>query len=457
MQTAVTTETSAAGRAWAGEALVVGMGRTGLSCARYLHGKGYRVRAVDSRRHPPMEAALRARLPEVALTSGALQPDAVADIDLCVVSPGVSPHDALVREARQRGIDVVGDVELFARATAAPVVAITGSNGKSTVTTLVGEMLRSAGLDVAVGGNIGVPVLDLLSEPTPAVYVLELSSFQLETTASLRPLAATVLNVSSDHMDRYTDLEAYARAKGRIFSSCATAVVNRDDARAAALAHGAPHVVSVGLGTPPGASDYGLELSGGSEWLVRGNERIVATCDLALAGRHNVFNALAACALAQTLGVGPEAMAAPLMRFSGLPHRAEVLGSWGGVRWVNDSKGTNVGATVAAISGTGTPVVLIAGGLGKGADFSPLRPVVERHVRAVVLFGRDAPLLEDVLAGTRPTRRAATLPQAVAVAAKLAQSGDTVLFSPACASFDMFDNFEHRGEVFRAAVREHHR
>ena len=222
MQTAVTTETTAAGRAWAGEALVVGMGRTGLSCARYLHEKGYRVRAVDSRRHPPMEAALRARLPEVALTSGSLEPDAVAGIDLCVVSPGVSPHDALVCEARQRGIDVVGDVELFARATAAPVVAITGSNGKSTVTTLVGEMLRSAGLDVAVGGNIGVPVLDLLSEPTPAVYVLELSSFQLETTASLRPLAATVLNVSSDHMDRYADLEAYARAKGRIFSNCGT-------------------------------------------------------------------------------------------------------------------------------------------------------------------------------------------------------------------------------------------
>ncbi len=438
------------------QALIVGLGRTGLSCARYLADQGYAVRVVDSRAAPPMEAALRASLPDVSLTRGGFDPELANDVDLLAVSPGVSLDEAVVRRARERGIDVVGDVELFARVVTAPVIAVTGSNGKSTVTTLVGELCRHSGRETLVGGNIGVPVLDLARDPAPQLYVLELSSFQLETTFSLRPQAAAVLNISADHMDRYADLDEYARAKGRIFRGAQTVVANRDDPRVIAMAQALPGLVSFGLDRPPRECDYGIEHDGEELLLVRGATPFANARRLGLSGRHNVANVLAAAALVEAAGVSLATVNEVAERFTGLPHRCETLGLWDGVRWINDSKGTNVGATLAAVEGLRSPVVLIAGGVGKGADFSALRPALTRHGRAVVLIGRDAALIEEALGAGVNTVRAASLSQAVKLAAGLARPGDTVMLSPACASFDMFADYRERGEAFRRAVTEYH-
>jgi UDP-N-acetylmuramoylalanine--D-glutamate ligase len=382
----------------------------------------------------------------------------------------VSLKEAPIARAIARGVEPVGDIELFARAVQAPVLAITGANGKSTVTALTGALCAAGGFRTLVGGNIGTPALDLLREPVPDVYVLELSSFQLETTWSLNARAATVLNITPDHMDRYETLEEYAAAKARVFRGNGTMVLNADDARVRGMAASGRRVVHFGLGEPLAAGDYGVRRHAGDdsrdgggraasgtvaeEWLARGTELLLPAREVPLPGRHNLANALAALALAETVGVASAAACAAIRRFRGLPHRTELVGEKDGVRWINDSKGTNVGATVAALNGMTAPTVLIAGGDGKGQDFSALRPAVSAHARAVVLVGRDAPLIEAALAGTVSLTRAPTLPEAVRLARRLAQPGDTVLLSPACASFDMFRNYEHRGDVFRAAVRE---
>jgi UDP-N-acetylmuramoylalanine--D-glutamate ligase len=435
-------------------ALVVGLGLTGLSCARYLVKQGYQVSVIDSRTAPPMLAALRRELPGVEVHAGAWSEQRFADPGLLVVSPGVSLAEPALAAAIARGAVPLGDVELFARAARAPVIAITGANGKSTVTSMVGAMCREAGLDTAVGGNIGIPVLDLLRQPEPDVYVIELSSFQLETTVSLNARAATVLNITPDHMDRYPGLAEYAAAKARIFHGDGVMLLNAEDPRVMAMKLAGRNIRYFGLGAPLGEADYGIVQRGGEAWLARGGRALMPCNEVPLPGHHNLANTLAAMALAETVGVPFDAMRHAIGHYQGLRHRTELVTERDGVRWINDSKGTNVGATVAALNGMDSPVVLIAGGDGKGADFSDLRAPVASRARAVVLIGRDASLIERALGTQVPVLHAPDMRQAVARAHELAQPGDIVLLSPACASFDMYRNYEHRGDVFAAAVRE---
>ena len=435
-------------------ALVVGLGVTGLSCARYLAARGYIVTVVDDREQPPMLDELTTTLRDVDCHTGAWDPRLFDDPGLLVVSPGVSLGEPLVAKAIADGTPAVGDVELFAQAVTAPVLAVTGVNGKSTVTALLGEMCREAGLDTRVGGNIGVPILSLLESPSPDVHVVELSSFQLETTYSLNAFSATVLNLGRDHMDRYDSLEQYAAAKARVFNGDGIMMLNRDDDAVLAMAISGRRQIRFGLGPPHGHEDFGLVEADGVEWLGNGGQiRVPVDCVL-LQGRHNRANALAAMALAHTMNVPADAMQRAISRFQGLPHRSQVVAEHAGVTWVDDSKATNVGATHAALTGETRPVVLIAGGQGKGADFRLLKDAVATHARAVVLIGRDAGLIESALNGVAPVTHASDMIDAVARANELAQAGDVVLLSPGCASFDMFDNYAHRGEVFTSAVRD---
>jgi UDP-N-acetylmuramoylalanine--D-glutamate ligase len=442
----------------AAKTLIVGLGATGLSVARYLRGRGVTVAVTDSRRHPPGLDRVRAEMPDVALYLGRFDAEVFAAADRLVVSPGVSVREPLVDRAASRGIPVLGDIELFAGVASAPVVAITGSNGKSTVTSLLGLMCRLAGVEAAVGGNLGRPALDLLDDAVE-LYVLELSSFQLETTESLAPRAATVLNVCPDHMDRYRDFEEYVAAKARVFRGADSAVLNRDDERVRAMRGLARNEIGFTLGMPEFEGDFGLLQRDSDTWLARGREPLIAADEVALAGRHNLANALAALALGASCGLPMSSMCEALRRFRGLPHRTVLVAEKGGVRWYDDSKGTNPGATVAALdglvdAGAQSRVVLIAGGECKGADFGPLVPAVERAARAVVLIGRDARLIEAALGDRVPLLHAKDMESAVRSAARAARPGDCVLLSPACASFDMFDNYEHRGRVFAAAVED---
>ncbi len=436
--------------------LIVGLGLTGLSCARYLQARDVPVVIIDSRRHPPGLAMLREQMFGVSVVTGGFDPRVFASAERLIVSPGVSIQEPQIRAARERGIEVIGDIELFAREAKAPVAAITGSNGKSTVTALLGEMARRAGGEVAVGGNIGLPALDLLSDRVE-LYLLELSSFQLETTRSLRPRVAAVLNISADHLDRYDDVEAYAGVKSTIYDGARIRLFNRDDPRVMAM-RGQPRANDLffTLQATDSPDRFGVNLQDGEPWLCRGRQALLPVSELRLPGRHNRANALAALALGTALGLPMPAMLEALRNFSGLPHRTQFIAEHAGVRWYNDSKATNVGACIAALEGMAEEVgciVLIAGGQGKDADFSELAAVVERTVRAVVLIGRDAALLEDALAGVVPVVRAADMDAAVARASELARPGDAVLLSPACASFDMFQNFGQRGVAFSNAVR----
>jgi UDP-N-acetylmuramoylalanine--D-glutamate ligase len=433
-------------------AVIVGLGRTGLSCARYLLSRGWRVAVTDTRASPPGLEALRRLDPGVVLALGGLDERVLAGAVCVVASPGVSLQDPFFAAARGLGLEIVGDVELFARAARAPVVGITGTNGKSTVTTLLARMAERAGIRVRVGGNLGEPALDLLSAQAE-LYVLELSSYQLETTTTLACRAATVLNVSADHLDRYADLTAYAAAKARIFARCDTVVINLDDPLVLAMPRGAARTLSFSLRAAIGA-DYALAEHEGSWWLTRAGALLLPLAQLRIQGLHNAANALAALALGEALALPLPEMLAELRSFPGLPHRSQWVADVNGVRYVDDSKGTNVGATIAAVTGTAAPVILIAGGDGKNQDFSPLASAVSGRVRHAVLIGRDAPALERALAGVVPLERAATLEEAVRAAARVARAGDTVLLSPACASFDMFRDYAHRGAVFAEAVRE---
>lgn len=434
-----------------GRTLIIGLGKTGLSCARYLAARGVEVAVADSRAEPPGLAALREELPDVALFLGDYPEQAIARAELVVVSPGVPLSHPMLAAAAARGQDVIGDIELFARAAQAPVAAITGANGKSTVTTLLGQMAQAAGRDVRVGGNLGTPALELLQDREPDLYVLELSSFQLEGTRSLNAAAATVLNITPDHMDRYRSVADYSAAKQRIFRGDGVMVLNADDPAVLAMAVSGRRVTHFTLGVPE-AGDYGVRMQDGTEWLVCGSETLLPVSELRIPGRHNIANALAALALGAALDLPLAAMLITLRAFAGLPHRMQWVAARDGVIWYNDSKGTNVGATLAAVSGMPGQVVLIAGGDGKGADFTPLRAAVAQKARAVVLIGRDAPLIEAALANAAPILLARDMDEAVQRAAAVAQPGDAVLLSPACASFDMYDNYEHRGRIFTDAV-----
>jgi UDP-N-acetylmuramoylalanine--D-glutamate ligase len=437
--------------------LVLGLGETGISCLRWLARRGAVLSVADTRAAPPQLAQLQAELPQVAVHLGPFQASAFAEIDLIVASPGVPLAEPQVQAALKRGIPVVGDIELFAqhKPASARVIAITGANGKSTVTMLVGEMCRRAGLNTVVAGNIGLPVLDALEAEAADVYVLELSSFQLETTTSLAADAAAVLNVTEDHMDRYAGMADYAAAKARVFHGDGTQVLNREDDWSRRMGLAAQRVVSFGTDAPHTLDDFGLIARAGRVWLAQGASELLDVAEMRIAGRHNAANALAALALCRAIGLDYAPLLQALREFKGLPHRVEWVAEVGGVNYYDDSKGTNVGATSAALAGMPCKVVLIAGGDGKGQDFAPLRAPVLRNARAVVLMGRDAPLIERVLAGGEvPLLHAADMEQAVRQAAAVAQPGDAVLLSPACASWDMYRNYVHRAEAFSAAVKK---
>ena len=433
-------------------AVIVGLGRTGLSCARYLRARGWRLAVTDTRDAPPQLAQLAALDAAIPVSLGRLDTALLKDAVCVVASPGVSLEDPFFAAARRLGLEIVGDVELFARAADAPVVGITGTNGKSTVTTLIARMAERAGLRVRVGGNLGEPALDLLSAGTE-LYVLELSSYQLETTASLSCRAATVLNVTPDHLDRYGSLARYAAAKARIFARCDTAVINLDDPLVVAMARTARRTLSFSLRAAIGA-DYAVAEHEGAWWLTRAGEPLLALRELKIQGLHNAANALAALALGEALALPGAAMLKELRSFEGLPHRSQWVADVRGVRYVDDSKGTNVGATLAAVAGMAGPLVMILGGEGKNQDFAPLAAGFRGKVRHAVLIGRDAAALEHALRGVCALERAVSLPDAVRAAAAAARAGDTVLLSPACASFDMFTDYAHRGAVFAQAVAE---
>ncbi|MDO8961572.1 MAG: UDP-N-acetylmuramoyl-L-alanine--D-glutamate ligase [Methylophilus sp.] len=439
--------------------LVLGLGETGLSVMRWLRKQGAIVSMADSRLNPPGVEALLQSFPDLKVHTGPFVLDVLMDCDLIVSSPGVPLNEPELQMAIAQGKQVIGDIELFAlhRPAASKIIAITGSNGKTTVTTLVGEICKRAGLNTVVAGNIGLPVLDTLDGKAPDVYVLELSSFQLETTYSLKVDVATVLNISEDHMDRYPTIEAYATAKARIYDNATLAVVNRDDA--ASLGLTTTEAVSFGLNEAQNYSDFGVVEAANGTWLTSGKRKLMPVSDLLIHGQHNVANALAAVALCSNIGVDKSAIIQALRQFTGLPHRVEWVANINDIDFIDDSKGTNVGATCAAIKGMmkdGKPqkVVLLAGGDGKGQDFTPLLEAVQANARAVVLFGRDAPLIEAVLlASELPIYDAIDLKEAVAIGHKVASKGDAVLLSPACASFDMFKNYVHRAEVFIDAVK----
>lgn len=435
--------------------LVLGLGETGLSSLRWLAAQGAHLSVADTRENPPGLDALKAELPQVSIHTGAFKAANFADVDLIVASPGLSLREPEIQAAVQRGASVVGDVELFAqyRIPSAKVIAITGANGKTTVTTLVGEICKAAGLKAIVAGNVGLPVLDALMMATPDVYVLELSSFQLETTSNLQIDAATMLNLSEDHMDRYASFQDYAIAKARIFYNAKLQVLNRDDAWSMLMARPKLAQVTFGLNDDGDENSYGLKQVGSDTWLCEGDKELINLQDLKIVGLHNAANALAAVALCRGIGIDYAHIIQTLYNFKGLPHRVEWVANIDDVDYYDDSKGTNVGATCAALTGLAQKVVLIAGGDGKGQDFAPLAAAVAENASAVVLIGRDAPLIEAVLISTGiPLYQAIDLPEAVNIAKKLAKADEAVLLSPACASFDMFKNYVHRAEVFVAAV-----
>jgi UDP-N-acetylmuramoylalanine--D-glutamate ligase len=484
--------------------LVLGLGETGLSLARWLHMQGAIASVADSRAEPPGIAVLRSELPDSKVYCGVFREELLQGIDRIAISPGLPLADPFVQRAIARGIPVEGDIELLAQqineARAAAdlplsptlwvkqlairlgcqkpqpsrwlsregrggerekqplILAITGANGKTTVTSMVGAMCAAAGLDTQVAGNISPAALDALRErggKQPQVWVLELSSFQLETTYTLNADAAVVLNVTEDHLDRYEGMDSYAAAKARIFRGDGVQIVNRDDVRSAAMKLAGRKQASFGLSASGSEQDWGITREGGEIWLMQGQQRLMKASELQVNGLHNVANALAALALCRAIDLPLAPLCAALRAFKGLPHRVEKVAEVGGITYYDDSKGTNVGATEAALKGLGKPAVVILGGDGKGQDFSPLKEAVARHARAAVLIGRDAPLIELALQGCgKPVLRARDMEEAVRISAEIAQVGDAVLMSPACASFDMYKNYLHRAEAFIAAVKK---
>ncbi|MES2218353.1 MAG: UDP-N-acetylmuramoyl-L-alanine--D-glutamate ligase [Pseudomonadota bacterium] len=436
--------------------VIVGLGVTALSCARFLKKQNIPLAFADTRAEPPNLARILADYPNCQVSLGKLDDKLLDSAAKIIVSPGVSIKEpALARQIGQ-GKTVIGDIELFAHVVAEPVIAITGTNAKSTVTTLVGKMALMAGLRSEMGGNLGTPALDLLERNNPELFVLELSSFQLETTHSLKPQVAALLNITPDHMDRYATLKDYQDAKHRVFMNCEIAVCNRDDPATDALNHYSKQKVQFTLQTP-GKQEFGLVMCEKESYLAFEDQLLMPVHDLPILGRHYQANALAALAIGHSFGLRMAPMIETLLTFNGLEHRCQLVRERNGIRWYNDSKGTNVGATLAAIEGLGPEIdgklILIAGGVGKNADFSPLVPGVAKYVRTVILIGESAPVLADILTDRVEICFAKSMQEAVTLAEQAATPGDSVLLSPACASLDMFKNFEHRGAVFTEVVK----
>jgi len=446
--------------------LILGLGESGLAAARWCERQGAKLRVADTRKNPPGLDALQRRPASADFRTGEFDKRLLDGIDLLVLSPGLSPGILVVIHARAQGIPVVGEIELFAQAMRqlnqhVPVLAITGTNGKTTTTTLAGHLIASTGRSVGVAGNISPAALTALmdfqdQDALPQAWVLELSSFQLETTETLDATAATVLNISDDHLDRYIDVDDYALTKTRIFHGSGVQVLNRDDARVRRMAIPGRKIISFGTDAPATEEDFGLRQNRGETWLVQGSRFLMPVSELSIAGLHNAVNALAALALCNAIGLDPVNLLPALRSFKGLAHRVEKVTTIGSITYYDDSKGTNVGATVAALEGlggVGCKSVVILGGDGKGQDFSPLKAAVAAHARAVVLIGRDGPIIGKAIDGCNvPVLNATDMDNAVRQAAALARPGDAVLLSPSCASFDMFRNYGHRAEVFRAAV-----
>ena len=434
--------------------IVVGLGKSGMSLVRFLAQRGVSFAVADTRANPPELATLRRDYPQVEVRCGELDVEFLCRADELYVSPGLALATPALQAAAARGVKLSGDIDLFARNAKAPIVAISGSNAKSTVTTLVGEMAAAAGKRVAVGGNLGTPALDLLSDDIE-LYVMELSSFQLETTNQLGAEVATVLNVSEDHMDRYSGLPAYHLAKHRIFRGARQVVVNRQDALTRPLMGEGLPCWTFGLSAPDFKA-FGLREENGEKYLAFEFQNLMPVRELKVRGAHNQANALAALALGHAVGLPFDAMLRSLRSFTGLEHRCQWVRELDGVSYYNDSKATNVGAALAAIDGLGSDMdgklVLIAGGDGKGADFSGLAESVAKYCRAVVLMGRDAPLIAAALGNAVPQVFVNSLDDAIEQSRSLARPGDAVLLSPACASFDMFKNYEERGQLFARAV-----
>ncbi len=435
--------------------LVVGLGKTGVSCVHYLKQQGCDVAVVDSRAEPPGLAEIQQAFPEVPIQLGPYTDTLFNNAAELVVSPGVSLKEPVLAQAIARGVPVVGDIEIFAKVAQAPIIAITGSNGKTTVTTLVGEVIKAAGYQVQVCGNIGTPVLDLLKEPVPDFYVLELSSFQLETTASLKAKVAVLLNISPDHMDRYADLAEYLAAKQRIYRDCDTAVVNADEPET--WANITAHNIEAFTLQAPRDQQFGLLPQQQALMLAHGQTPLVATNDLKLQGQHHWQNALVVFAIAHALAIPHQVTTQVLKDFPGMTHRCQWVANKQGADWFNDSKGTNVGATIAALTSLSQAqqgrLIWIAGGQAKHADLSPLQAAAKQYVSHAILLGEDAPLIAKQIANEVPLTMVDSLEEAVRLAASLVAAHDRVLLSPACASFDMFRNYEHRGDVFMAAVK----
>jgi len=431
---------------------LIGIGVTGLSVARFLQSMGRSFDVFDTRDNPPNLDVFKAEFPDVRLHLGSIGASDLSAYTEIIVSPGVDPQNSWVQSALQAGAKVIGDIELFAQVVDKPVIAITGSNAKSTVTTMVAEMAKTAGMKVGVGGNLGKAALDLLTEEVD-LYVLELSSFQLELVESLEPSAASILNFSADHMDRYASMLNYHAAKQRIYRKAKQLVFNRDDDLTQPLLQGGQETISFGLDNPD-INDFGLSELSGESWLIRGHQKLVRASDLALKGAHNHANVLAAMALSEAVGVPVESMVKVAKSFKGLPHRCQLVSEFNSVLWINDSKATNVGAVKAALAGLGADnnIVLIAGGLAKNQSFEELHPLVQKHVKQLILIGQDADKLAAALKDSAPQMFAVSMDAAVKVAARTSEAGNIVLLSPACASFDMFNGYEHRGDEFVKAV-----
>ncbi len=438
--------------------VIVGLGVTGLSCARYLKNQGVPVAITDTRLYPPNLDELLQYYPDIPLVLGRLDAALLAEASHIIISPGIALSEPLIAEQIARKVTVLGDIELFARAVNVPVIAITGTNAKSTVTTLVGKMAQAAGYKVQVGGNLGIPALDLLMQhPDTNLFVLELSSFQLETTYSLQPHVAAILNITPDHMDRYHNLEEYCQAKHRVYQHCHTAIANSDDQLTTMNNADVKKQFYFTLNEPK-QHEFGLIKKEGVTYLAYENELLLPAHELPIPGKHYQANALAALAIGYGFGLPFAPMLKILREFKGLPHRCQLVRKRNEVAWYNDSKGTNVGATQAALIGLGSEIngklILIAGGVGKNADFSPLIPVIQKYVRHVVLIGEAAPIFTALLADRVPFSLAQNMDEAVQQADTHAKARDSVLLSPACASFDMFKNYEHRGEIFTECVEK---
>ncbi len=434
--------------------VVIGLGKTGYSVIAFFVARGIPVLAMDTRDITPYSDRVKNEFPQVKMLLGCLDQHVLNNAVQIILSPGLPMATPEIQQAIYNGVSVVGDIQVFADYAKAPVVAITGSNAKSTVTTLVGHMARDAGVNVAVGGNLGTPALDLIDDSVE-LYVMELSSFQLETTPALKAKVATVLNVSPDHLDRYESYLQYHQAKHEIFKGCEKVVVNRDDVLSAPMLKSGVECFSFGLSVPD-LNQFGIIRQDSKEYLAKFNEPLLETSKLKIKGSHNRSNALSALALGEAVGLDMTSMLKTLQEFPGLEHRCQWVGNHDGIDYFNDSKGTNVGATVAALEGLGPDtkggIILLAGGVAKGADFSFMKKSVGQYVKTLVLYGEDKALLADALQGEAEIKLADNFDQAFNIAQQCAQKEDAVLLSPACASFDLFSSFEHRGEVFSKLV-----